>query len=810
VPFLLGALALAIASGALAFRLTLRPEFEQLLPQASPSVVELRRLRARLDQGSVISVVLEGPDASGLRRAGDEVAARLAAARPPWLVDASDGVQVARDFLLPRAGLFAERSALERLRDDLRELRSAAVMHATGLDLGIEDAPARPDVDAILARLVPDGARAALGDRWPEGYFQSVDGRSLVVLVRTSIAPGDLTPAQAALDRTRQLVQESLRDAKLAGVHASYAGDIVTGLAEYGAVRRDLTRLGPLGVVLVLLVILVFFQRARALVVLGLAISLGLSLTFGVAQLTIGHLNVATAFLVSVVAGNGINAGIIYLARYLEERHGGCAVEQALATASAATCAATFGAAAAASAAYASLGLTSFLGLKHFAVIGGSGMLLCWAATYLVAPPALSLLERRWPIRLDEAAEGRLREAFRRAGERCSAALFCAGTRAPLAVAAASAAVTVLAGVIALRWLASDPMEYDMRRIGNDTGQAAEQRRASATARQVLGANLESSMVVLADRLEQVIPLQRALEARRDAAPAAEKPFEAVHSLFDFVPGGQRTKLPLLLEIGGMLRSFRARGAIPDAPWGRVAPLLPPPDLQPFGVEDLPESLARRFSERNGVRGTVLYVEPTSGQDESDLRYLMRFADAFRETRLPGGATIRGSGRAVLFADMFHAVVDEMPSVLALSFASTAIAVILTFRRGGLAGLVLGSLVSGVAWLFALLELSRLRLNFVNFVALPVTFGIGVDYALNVVQRYRSGEGMRRALQGTGSAVVLCSLTTIVSYLVLLTSANQAVRGLGAVAVLGEACCLTVAVVALPAALLCRERRPGA
>jgi hypothetical protein len=33
---------------------------------------------------------------------------------------------------------------------------------------------------------------------------------------------------------------------------------------------------------------------------------------------------------------------------------------------------------------------------------------------------------------------------------------------------------------------------------------------------------------------------------------------------------------------------------------------------------------------------------------------------------------------------MFRAVVSEMPTVLALSLASTAVAVIVTFRRGGL------------------------------------------------------------------------------------------------------------------------------
>jgi len=137
----------------------------------------------------------------------------------------------------------------------------------------------------------------------------------------------------------------------------------------------------------------------------------------------------------------------------------------------------------------------------------------------------------------------------------------------------------------------------------------------------------------------------------------------------------------------------------------------------------------------------------------------------------------------------------------------TAVAVVVTFRRGALAAVVLATLLAGVTWLVAAMELLQVRINFINFVALPVTFGIGVDYALNVVQRWASGERAEVAVARTGGAVVLCSLTTILSYLALLQSINQAVRSLGMVAVLGEVCCLAAAMLTLPAALVAWERR---
>ena len=65
---------------------------------------------------------------------------------------------------------------------------------------------------------------------------------------------------------------------------------------------------------------------------------------------------------------------------------------------------------------------------------------------------------------------------------------------------------------------------------------------------------------------------------------------------------------------------------------------------------------------------------------------------------------------------------------------------------------------------------------------------------------------MPAARRETGGAVALCSLTTIIGYGALLVADNQALRSFGLLAVLGEVCCLAVAVVALPAALAAVSR----
>ena len=75
-----------------------------------------------------------------------------------------------------------------------------------------------------------------------------------------------------------------------------------------------------------------------------------------------------------------------------------------------------------------------------------------------------------------------------------------------------------------------------------------------------------------------------------------------------------------------------------------------------------------------------------------------------------------------------------------------------------------------------------------------------------LLQRVQNGGGVIPAMRSTGGAVVLNSLTTVLGYLALLGSVNQAVRSLGMIAVLGEMACLVAAMITLPSWLLWRDR----
>lgn len=806
--FLIVALILVSVSLMLATRLEIRPGFAALLPENRASVLELERVKQRTRGVSTVFIVLEGDDSAAMRQAADALVTELRTIGYPWVGSAENGVHAALAFMKPRAGMFAKTKELERLRDDVDERYEYEVGKATGATLDLDDdyEPPKLDAETLKKRF---GLNAADADKYPGGYFQSADGKSLIIALRSALSNTDYERGNEAL----RLIRERIGKVNPKGYHPSIryglAGDLVTGLSELQAINDDLTDVGLLGALLIILVVFLYYLRVRTLIAMVLTIGIGVSLTFGLTQLLIGHLNMATGFLFTIIAGNGINPGIIFMSRYLEGRRRGRSVELALSEAHHETWLPTLTASCAASAAYASLVITEFRGFRDFGVIGGFGMVLCWAATFAFLPPMLIVTERISPIEEGRSGLFGLLPKSSAGGTRFGAPFAALVSRLPGTVALIGGMIAIVGTIGTIRYVQSGPMEYDLRNLRTDMSARAEEIRLTRLAENTTGLVGLDGMAILVDRVEQVPQLVAKLEAKRNAAPEGSKPFKAVHTLQDFVPDDQAAKIILLNGIKDKLLRSRKRGFIDDEAFAKIEPYLPPDNIKPFGLDGLPNGMARAFTERDGTRGRIVYISPTAPGLIDDAHYLFRWADSYRETKLDDGSTVLGSGRAVIYADMWRAVVNDVPRAVLLSFIATLLVIAFAFRAGFAAWAIMVALITGVVWMTGLLSVAGVRLNFLNFIALPITFGIGVDYAVNVMQRYRreGPGGALTAVRETGGAVVLCSMTTTLGYLALYGSVNYAVRSLGIAAVLGELACLLAAVIALPGALVWLDNR---
>lgn len=817
-----------IPAGLLAKRLELRTSFSELLPDDKPSVIELRRTSSRLAGASTLTVVAEGSNVESLKRFVDALSPRLRMLGPNWVAGVDDGTRQVQQFFEQHKHLYADLRDLEQARDDLKQRWETEVAKRAGFDLGLDDedetesedgAPSAenatvaqgagtasgPNVDDLVQRFNRKVDEARKKQPGIDGYYIGEKGKLAAILVRTPLGSG--SPQAFELRRKIEAIVAEVNPRSWdPALKVGFTGNLITSAEQHKAVTDDLTNVGISGVALILGVVLLYFLRLRTLVALGLTIAVGCIWAFAFARLSVGYLNTATGFLVSIIAGNGINFSIIYMARFIEARRDEqLPLAESIRISHVETHTATLAAAGAAGIAYGSLAITDFRGFKHFGLIGGAGMMLCWLATYLVLPAVLVIIERVRPMFKNEAGfRARLKGVY-------GYPFAWVAQRFPRFLTIASLACGVVATYFSAKYFIQDPMEYDLANVRNERTDPTSAGRLSVRVDKIVGRLGQDGRAILTERLDQVRPLVDELNRRRAAAPKDEKPFEKVVSIYDLLPTDQERKLEVVAELKSLLERARKRGIISDADWTKLAPHIPE-RLAGLGIPDLPEQIARPFTEKNGDRGKIVYIVPSDGESVYDARYLMRWADSFREVKLPNGEVIRGTGDPVIFSDMLINVKEDAPKAIALSLTGTLLVILFAFRGRASGVLALFALVLGLSWLVAFLSIRDIKLNFLNFVALPISIGVGADYAINIMKR-REQEGdanLYRVIVHTGGAVILCSLTTTLGYVALLLSINRAVKSFGLAAAVGEVTTLFAGVAFLPAFLFWLRKRRGA
>jgi hypothetical protein len=230
--------------------------------------------------------------------------------------------------------------------------------------------------------------------------------------------------------------------------------------------------------------------------------------------------------------------------------------------------------------------------------------------------------------------------------------------------------------------------------------------------------------------------------------------------------------------------------------------LLPKEKLTVLGKDDLPAWIRRRFSDKSGTVGSVMYVRTNDSVALSDGITELRLSRITDNVKLHDGTVVQTASRSTIYAEMIKSMQHDGPLATLASFIGVVIVVLLaTHTRIG-AFSVLLSLIMGVTWMLGLASATHMKLHFLNFIALPITFGIGCEYPFNVFDRSRLLAGdVSGALRRVGGAVALCSYTTIIGYGSLLLADLRALANFGWLAVVGEFACLSGALLLLPALL---------
>ncbi|MFL5274446.1 MAG: MMPL family transporter, partial [Anaeromyxobacteraceae bacterium] len=373
----------------------LRSGFEDLLPDTAPSVIAARTLGPKLHTVTHLSVVFDGTDGDALDRLADDLAARVRKLPKDLVESVEYRTDEQEKFLRRFGGLYLTTDDLETIQDRIdrriawEKKKANPMLNLLGDEEDELGPPPPLHFEDIQAKY---GAVNGALSQFRKGYFQTPDGKLLVLLVRPPEAATGLGANRRLLDAVKGEL-EALGPKKYdPTIRVGYDGEVAGLVEEQSALEADLLESTIVVLVLVLLVIYVYFRRWTAILSIFGALAVGTSVTFGLSYLLIGYLNANTAFLGSIVVGNGINVSIILVARFLEERRGGRSADEALELAWAGTLVPTFVASFGAGLAYLALAITDFRGFSQFGVIGGLGMALCWITSYVLLPPLLATL----------------------------------------------------------------------------------------------------------------------------------------------------------------------------------------------------------------------------------------------------------------------------------------------------------------------------------------------------------------------------------------------------------------------------------
>jgi len=785
-------LAVAVGSTIFAAKLPIRAAVSYLLPRESRSVQDLQKLKQRVNPTGSAYIIVAAKTPELRQRAVKLLYKRCLEIDESLLAAVTLDDGAALRYGWQHRFLFVELKELRSAHDALKEkIRKAKLKANPGyVDLEDDEDEAKKEDAKLESRIQKLRKRlddAEVKTKSPKQHV-SPDGLLQVIAMRTAQMSG--TSTDGKLVRELRAIVKTARAELGPDVRLGLTGTAPQTVMEHESILEGMKLAAIITLLLVSLALFAFYRSVLPVLASLASMLIGAVLTFAITYFVIGHLNLMTAFLSAIVIGNGINTGLMLLARYFEELRGGNEGNDALAAAIAGAAPGTLAAALTASAAYASLIVTEFRGFRHFGIIAGIGMVACWVTAFTVLPAALCVLRRRGWVRVGPAP---------RIGAMLAKLL--PGRLTPVVVG--SGLLFLVAGATTAYYISTDPFLVNWNRLRTDSTELTRARDWDRKSRPAFSSErakaAASSFAMALPNGENVDRITRYLRKVNDVKKE-DQLFGGVRVIEDFLPKKQDEKLTLLASIRKMLAEDVV-DEFDDKDRKTLERVTPPEKLRKLTVNDVPRKLAWPFIERDGSRGRLIIVSQARRFHTWNVNHRASFAKQVRALDLPKDMLV--GGQSFVIADIISSMRRDGPIAVFVAVLGSALAIFLIVGIGRHAVVTLLCVGFGMLVMISFCAIAGVRIHFMDLIAVPITIGIGADYAVNLVARDRQDPkaGARKVLETTGGAVLLCSFTTMVGYGSLLLSTNGGIREFGLAAILGEFACVGVALVVAPTLL---------
>jgi predicted RND superfamily exporter protein len=820
---------LVALSAGLAATLSFNTDMLSLLPQRDPAIKAYVETLQDFGSNTFLLVAVRLPPevvAEPYQSFADELAVRLK--EIPEIKQVQHRIGQPEDLLrsfFPKSVLFldpqgrerlAERLSDEGIRQRVVELRrqlstpqGIAVKELAKLDpLGVSE--------IFLDRL--QGSRGALNVDWTSGYYISRDHRLLLLLAEPVRGPQDIPFDQRLAKKVEAAVAKTTaRWGEIAGENPPprpevvLGGPYMTALDDSEMIKGDMVVNIATSALGVLVLFLIAFRRPVALFYGFVPLIAGLVLTFGLSRLTIGSLSSVTSIVAPLLIGLGIDFVIVNYGRYIGERQQGADLETALLVMAGSCSRGVLVGALTTTATFYAFGLTEFEGLRQMGFLCGTGILFCALTTFVLLPAMLAWSEDRH-ARQQTDPNFYLR-SFGFSG------LTRLSMRHPGPAFAVGAALTVVAALFAWKIQFDEGMKT-MRPKGNRGIEISEEVAKS------FGSGFDSmQLVVRGKSVEEVIELADRAEAgaKRLVASGTLYGFSGVTSLIP-PPSRQHDALAwLAARRGDALDPARIRQTFATAAMAegmRLEPFGPGLDLliqaisldRPIELSDFeasPETklLVERFlkhTEHGWKSAVYLYPPSNRWRREAPPDAVALAKELGPQASLSGTNLVNQRVREQVIKDAWRAGIVGLMVVAIILYVN-----FLSWRQT-ITSLV--PLLVGILWMVGGMALLGVQMNFINIFVTTMIIGIGVDYGVHVLHRYRDcctlpWDEFESSLVDTGKAVMAAAMSTIIGFGSIIFSHYPGLQSTGKVAILGALFTSLVAITLLPAYLGIYEAR---
>ena len=219
------------------------------------------------------------------------------------------------------------------------------------------------------------------------------------------------------------------------------------------------------------------------------------------------------------------------------------------------------------------------------------------------------------------------------------------------------------------------------------------------------------------------------------------------------------------------------------------------------------------YREGRDYRATVIQVEvdpmiSRRGDFSENLRILSR--ELNQDISYYGDANAIATGPLLITLSITDSLTKSQISSTMLSFILAFIVLVIVYRRFGLSFFAMLPVTLSMVWILGTMYFIGISLNVLTITVTSLTIGIGIDYAIHTIERYRislsrvkdARKAMMETLSHTGVALLISALSTAMGFSVLVFAPTPPQAQFGMMIAMTICYSLLITLTLLPLALI--------